>query len=180
MKPDRKTYSSPNLENPKPLNTSDINAFLEDVYEKYGTLMRGIALRITGDWQDAEEVVNESLLSLCCQIKNGKINNESQLEAAIATIAKSRGIDNVRSSRRWNQNTELSDRYSRPGFEEQTVNNIVLDEAIGSLPDNQRRIIKLRYGIGLNNDQTAEVLDVAPGTVKSRTRRALNKLRKLI
>ena len=49
--------------------------------------------------------------------------------------------------------------------------------AVNELPDDQRTVISLRYFLGLSEHEVAEALDVPQGTVKSRTARALERLR---
>jgi RNA polymerase sigma-70 factor (ECF subfamily) len=54
----------------------------------------------------------------------------------------------------------------------------VLD-ALARLPDDARQVLACRYLLGLSEQETAAALDVALGTVKSRTARALDRLREL-
>ena len=49
--------------------------------------------------------------------------------------------------------------------------------AVDALPDPQRLVIACRYFLELSEDETAEVLGIRRGTVKSRTARALDRLR---
>ena len=49
--------------------------------------------------------------------------------------------------------------------------------ALDSLPDRDRLVLSCRFLLGLSEAETAAVLDCAPGTVKSRTSRALERLR---
>ncbi|MFL6010176.1 MAG: RNA polymerase sigma factor [Gaiellaceae bacterium] len=49
--------------------------------------------------------------------------------------------------------------------------------AVNDLPDDQRAVVSLRYFVGLSETEVAEALDVPQGTVKSRTARALERLR---
>ena len=49
--------------------------------------------------------------------------------------------------------------------------------AVNALPEEQRAVISLRYFVGLSEDEVAQALGVAHGTVKSRTARALDRLR---
>jgi RNA polymerase sigma-70 factor (ECF subfamily) len=51
--------------------------------------------------------------------------------------------------------------------------------AVNELPEDQRTVISLRYFVGLSEHEVAEALDLAQGTVKSRTSRALERLREL-
>ena len=49
--------------------------------------------------------------------------------------------------------------------------------AVETLPDEQRLVVTCRYFLDLSEEETAAVLDVPRGTVKSRTSRALDRLR---
>lgn len=49
--------------------------------------------------------------------------------------------------------------------------------AVDELPDDQRQAVSLRYFVGLSEQEVAEALDLPVGTVKSRTSRALERLR---
>jgi len=49
--------------------------------------------------------------------------------------------------------------------------------AVNELPDDQREVISLRYFLGLSEHEVAQALDLPEGTVKSRTSRALERLR---
>jgi len=49
--------------------------------------------------------------------------------------------------------------------------------AVNALPDDQRVVVALRYFAGLSEDEVAQTLGLAKGTVKSRTSRALERLR---
>lgn len=55
-----------------------------------------------------------------------------------------------------------------------------LDAALAALPVEQRSVVVLRYLLDWSEFQTAEALDIAPGTVKSRLSRALEKLASLL
>ena len=52
---------------------------------------------------------------------------------------------------------------------------VVLD-AVRSLPDRQREVLVLRYWLDLGEAEIAEVLGIAPGTVKTHARRGLDAL----
>ena len=55
-----------------------------------------------------------------------------------------------------------------------------LDDALAALPVEQRTVVVLRYLLEWSEFQTAEALDIAPGTVKSRLSRALDRLATLL
>lgn len=52
-------------------------------------------------------------------------------------------------------------------------------DAVHELPDDAQAVVVCRYLLGLSEQETAAALDVPPGTVKSRTSRALDRLREL-
>ena len=49
--------------------------------------------------------------------------------------------------------------------------------AVNELPEDQRSVITLRYFVGLSEQEVADALDLPTGTIKSRTSRALERLR---
>ncbi len=55
-----------------------------------------------------------------------------------------------------------------------------LAEALRSLPADQRNVLVLRYYLDWTINAIADALDISPGTVKSRTNRALNELNRLL
>ena len=52
--------------------------------------------------------------------------------------------------------------------------------AVGALPERYRSVISARYLVGLSEAETAGMLGIAPGTVKSRTSRGLTRLREML
>ena len=61
--------------------------------------------------------------------------------------------------------------------QERFVTNSALMEALDALPHGQRAVIVLRYGSQLSEAETAATLEIATGTVKSQTARALARMR---
>jgi RNA polymerase sigma factor (sigma-70 family) len=59
------------------------------------------------------------------------------------------------------------------------VDRRALLDAVNELPEDAQSVIACRYLLGLSEQETAVALGVAPGTVKSRTSRALERLREL-
>jgi RNA polymerase sigma-70 factor (ECF subfamily) len=52
--------------------------------------------------------------------------------------------------------------------------------AVQRLDNNDQQVVYLRFFLDMSVDETAQAMDVAPGTVKSRLHRALGRLRKVI
>jgi RNA polymerase sigma factor (sigma-70 family) len=75
------------------------------------------------------------------------------------------------------------DEPSPAGIEEKSMKRMQSNElwkAVQSLNGNDQQIVYLRYFLDLSVAETAEVLQIAEGTVKSRLSRALEKLRNII
>jgi RNA polymerase sigma-70 factor, ECF subfamily len=68
---------------------------------------------------------------------------------------------------------------AEPAVEPAAVDRQGLLEALHELPEDARAVLVCRYLLDLSEQETAAALDVAPGTVKSRTSRALERLREL-
>jgi DNA-directed RNA polymerase specialized sigma24 family protein len=60
------------------------------------------------------------------------------------------------------------------------VDAIAVRDAVTALPERMRAALVLRYFADLPVDEVAEILDCAPGTVKSLTSQAIDKLRAVI
>ena len=61
----------------------------------------------------------------------------------------------------------------------EAVDRQPLLDALHELPDDAQAVLVCRFLLGLSEQETAAALDVPPGTVKSRTARALERLREL-
>jgi RNA polymerase sigma-70 factor (sigma-E family) len=64
--------------------------------------------------------------------------------------------------------------------QERFVTNRALMDALDELPHGQRAVIVLRYGSQLSEAETAAILDITTGTVKSQTARALARMREVL
>ena len=83
---------------------------------------------------------------------------------------RSRGRD-----RRWSERRTGEGRAVVP-LEEQAADKLDLRQALARLPVGQRAVIVLRFWVDLSEAATADALSISPGTVKSRTSRALTAL----
>jgi len=69
---------------------------------------------------------------------------------------------------------------ARPESVEQDTPDPALANALRGLPADQRNVLVLRYYLDWTIGATADALDISPGTVKSRTNRALHELNRLL
>ncbi len=100
----------------------------------------------------------------------------------IFTIARNRRIDLIRRERR--PEPDPDDPLYKPDAPDGPYKALareerdrIVREALASLSDEQRDIVRLSFFAGLSHGEIAEQLNIPLGTVKSRTRLAFNKLR---
>jgi len=159
---------------------------LGELYDATSRLVFGLVLRIVGDRASAEEV----LLDVYTQAWRQAANYDEARGAPLAwlmTIARSRAIDRIRSSKHDQQKdpldavAELSDREPSP--EQATVDSErrrLVRAALDTLPAEQREVVELAYYSGLSHSEIASRLGQPLGTVKTRTRLAMIKLRDML
>lgn len=159
----------------------DKTAFKE-IYSRFSQAVYNLAFRMLGDREDAEEVVQEIFL----QVWN-KADMYDRARGAVSTwiinISRSRSIDKLRTLGYRDKNTEIDEEklksnsdYSRI-IEDREEKNNVIGKALKMLPDNQRQAIELVYFEGLTHVEAAQELGEPVGTIKTRIRLGVLKLR---
>jgi len=159
----------------------DKTAFKE-IYSRFSQVVYNLALRMLRDKEDAEEVVQEIFL----QVWNKAYSYDSERGAVstwILNIARSRSIDKLRTVVYRDRNTEIdeekvnsNDDLSRI-IEDREESKNVIRQALDSLPEKQRIAIEMVYFEGLTHLETAEKLDEPVGTIKTRIRLGVLKLK---
>ena len=162
-------------------------AALGTLYDRYIRLVYAVALRITGDRETAEEVVQDVFQNVW-QAAGGFQPGVGSFVAWLLGIVRHRAIDATRSKRERARAREQMLDELRPAAEElglerevsQRLLRDVVRAALDALPANQRQAIELAYYGGLTRVEIAERLNEPLGTVKTRLRLGLLKLRDLL
>ena len=159
----------------------DDRAFRQ-LFETYGSRVRGYMMRQGADAATAEELTQETLLTVWR--KAGLYSAEKGGAAAwIFTIARNLRIDRLRKEVVW---YELSQEMEQTiPSSEIAVDDLVsqrerqarVQAVLGRLSAEQREVVTLGYIDGLSHSQIAERLALPLGTVKSRMRLAYQKVR---
>lgn len=157
---------------------------LTELYDSTSRLVFGLVLRVVGDRATAEEVVLDVYTQVWRQAGSYDTNRGAPL-AWIMTIARTRGIDRLRSGKHEFQNKEPLEsigeaRSATASPEENTViseRRVLVRSALDSLSAEQREVIELAYYSGLSHSEIALKLNQPLGTVKTRTRLGMMKLR---
>lgn len=153
------------------------------MYDRYHRLVFAIALRTVGDRELAEEVVQDVFQAVWQSA--GGFQPNGNVSAWLIGITRHRAIDATRSRRFRSRSREdqLDDTRmtSAAGLDADTVMlRTVMRAALAELPTTQRQAIELGYYGGLTHIEIAQRLGEPVGTIKSRMRMGLMKLRDLL
>ena len=163
---------------------------LGTLYDRYSPLLHSVVRRIVGDADDAEEVVEETFWQAWRQAGRYE-ESRGGLSTWLVMIARSRALDRVRARRRvreerWDELPDVGpDTAGDSGAS--PLDSAQMDEvrrmvgrAVATLPPEQRQTVELAYFRGLSQSEIAEATGQPLGTVKTRARLALQKLREAL
>lgn len=162
----------------------DREAFLT-LYDLTSPKVYGLALKMMADPMAAEEVVQEAFIRLWTRAETFRPGRGSFL-GWLLTITRHVALDRLRRSTRQPQLADPPD--SETGWEPSLSDKEShTDEArwrslyfaVQSLPDEQRAAITCAYYFGMSHSQISEALGVPLGTVKTRLRLGMEKLRQM-
>ena len=157
---------------------------LSALYDRSSRLIFGLLLRILNDAGLAEEVLLDVYMQVWRQA--GRYDPvRGKTLAWLVTIARSRAIDRLRSTRQEELRKESLDATGHAltlttAFEDPTIapeRQKIVRSALDSLPPEQREVIEMAYYLGLSHSEIAARLGQPLGTVKTRTRLGMIKLR---
>lgn len=178
---------------------------LAELYDRHASAIFALAVRLTDDRQVAEEVVQETFLALWNRAELYDAGTGS-LAAWLHAIARNRAIDRLRAAGRrprlvsiepdWEDESRagLAERIAPDGevlggadrdpdpqeAAERTELGARVRTALEAMPEPERAAIVLAYRDGLTQSEIADRLGWPLGTVKTRTRRALLRLREAL
>lgn len=149
----------------------------ESMYDAYHRLVFGIAFRMLGDRAAAEDCTQAVFLKVWSSPDGFKSGN---FAAWIARVARNRALDMLRSRAAHPQSELPVDIPVDIPLDEAVfanVNAAAVRRALGELPDEQRTLIERGFFGGLTHEELAVQTGVPLGTVKTRIRNGLRKLR---
>jgi RNA polymerase sigma-70 factor (sigma-E family) len=130
---------------------------------------------LAGDWALAEELAQEAFMRLWRRWR--WIRDPETAPAYLYRTVVNLGNSTIR--RRALERRVASFRTEQPTGPD-PVADLDLRRAISALTPRKRACVVLRYLVGLTEAQTAQILGVSPGTVKSQTHKALRQLREYL
>ena len=163
----------------------DRDAFSQ-FYDRYAPLVYALALRMLKAQSDAEDLLQEVFLQVWRQAAAYSAQRGSP-EAWLVNIARSRAIDKLRSIRRREKSFVLTDDPAMAespdnveSFAGESETRLVMNSALANLPEAQRRVLELAYFDGLSQTEIAARLAEPLGTVKTRMRSGIQRLRGML
>jgi len=154
----------------------DRTAF-EALYRRYARPVFGLALRRLGDRARAEDAVQETFTSVW---RSARSYDPARGPGGPWLYAVARNAIVDRSRGRTDASGDVPDQASSdPDPAERTEQSWVawrVHRALEELPEREREVIALAYWSGLSQSEVAEFLGIPLGTVKTRTRAALQRL----
>ncbi len=161
-------------------------AALGDLYDKTVSHVYGLAFRVLGDTTMAEEVTMDVFLQVWKQAAQFDQDRGNPM-VWLAVLTRSRAIDRLRVGRKDREAREPLDGVSKEATKSDPEQSCVyleqyrfVRQALSSLPEEQREVIVLAYFGGLSQSEIAMQICEPLGTVKTRIRLGMVKLRHLL
>ncbi len=167
------------------LRQGDTNA-LGIIYDRYGTAVYRLALKILTNPTEAEDLTQEVFLAFWRGVDKYDADRGT-LIVFLLTITRSRALNRIKqqgSQQNLSQRvgSYLPRNYENPGMESVKLWELRerMSLALQELPSNQKQVLEMGYYQGKSQSEIAQELDLPLGTVKTRSRQGLLKLRQFL
>lgn len=179
------TADLPDLDLFNALRNGQVQA-LSLLYDRYARLVYSLAFKILANAEEAEDVMQDIFLTLWQ--RNTYNPSRGSLSSFLTTMTRSRAIDKLRSRgtryrslQRW-AGMNRSETQTATPLEQVSMGEraqLIL-AALEQLPSNERQVLEIGYYEGLSQSEIAKRLEIPLGTVKTRSRQGLLKLRQAL
>jgi RNA polymerase sigma-70 factor (ECF subfamily) len=149
----------------------------EALYDRYGRVVFGVALRMLGEQAAAEDIVQAVFLTLWSR---PDVYREGNIGAWLARVARNRCLDVLR-IRKSRPEAEMPVELVAEGAVDEGIfarlDGDRVREALAALPDDQRIAIEMGFFGGITHAEIATRTGAPLGTIKTRIRAGLRRLR---
>ncbi|MGB3202107.1 MAG: sigma-70 family RNA polymerase sigma factor [Nodosilinea sp.] len=157
---------------------------LGSLYDRHGGLVYGIAIKVLGQPQEAEDLTQDIFVKLTQSTAYDP--KRGSFRTYLAVLTRSRAIDRLRSRQSGHafvarlQTTDQPQPPTPSAALAQSERAEAVRAALAQLSASQQQILRLAYYEGLSQAAIAAQLDTPLGTVKTHSRRGLLKLRQIL
>ena len=158
---------------------------LAQLYDRYRAILFGLLMRILNNREEAEDVLQEVFLQVWRKAADFD-ESRGRPFTWLVTLARSRGIDRLRTLAARDRVAEAGAREPSEEISDAATDAFkseqrgLVSNALAKLPDEQKRPIMLAYFEGLTQSEIATSLGAPLGTVKTRMRTGMIRLRELL
>lgn len=166
--------------------TQQDDTALAELYDRYARVLYAVAFKSLGSKEEAEEVVLD-VFSQVWRIAERYDSRKARVDTWLFMLTRSRVLDRLRAMQRANKMPTVSVEATQiqlPPSSVDPVEEVLISErrtqvlaALETLPVEQRLVLELAYYQGLSQSEIAAQTGLSLGTVKTRVRLGLNKLR---
>lgn len=147
---------------------------LGELFDRYSAVVNGTARRILRDSSDAEDVVQIVFLQAWRQAARYD-SKRGTVAAWLCTLARTRALDRLRTRQyRRESSQEVVPEAASPPW---AIEHLAVHQALHTLPPHERETLELAYYEGLTQVEISVRLGQPLGTIKTRVRAALKRLR---
>jgi RNA polymerase sigma-70 factor (ECF subfamily) len=180
---------------PEPAQESDVlllkaiaardEAALAQLYDRYDRILFGLLMRILNNREEAEDVLQEVFLQVWRKAEDFD-ETRGRPFTWLVTLGRSRGFDRLRALASRERVAEAGAREVSEEISDAATDALkseqrgLVSDALAKLPDEQKRTIMLAYFDGLTQTEIATRLGAPLGTVKTRMRTGMIRLRELL
>ncbi|WP_218080319.1 sigma-70 family RNA polymerase sigma factor [Anthocerotibacter panamensis] len=157
-------------------------AALDKLYDCYARILHAVAFKILGSTEESEEVILDVFMQVW-RTASSFDPSRGQVDSWLFLLTRSRALDRLRALQRSQRSVTASQTalQNQPADPQEYVlsseRRDLMQKALCQLPPEQREVLELAYYRGLSHHEIAQFMDKPLGTVKTRIRLGLTKLR---
>ncbi|TYP92576.1 RNA polymerase sigma-70 factor, ECF subfamily [Fodinibius salinus] len=163
---------------------------IEELYNLYNKLLFGMVISIVKKREEAEDVLQEIFVKIWNKADQFK-PDRGNVYSWIVTLARNTAIDRIRSKGYKTQQKQSvsihQPLFSLEGDKHDPMETTIFSDraelvqkALDKIPEKQSKVIKIAYYRGMTQREISDHLDIPLGTVKTRTRQGMIKLKRIL
>lgn len=158
---------------------------LAEIYDRYSSLVYGMALKVLQNVAFAQEITQDVFMKLWSKSERFD-SSKGKFTSWLLTVTRNASIDRIRREQKHNPEAlfadfgdRLRDEISSPHLISALERTILINSMLKRLPPEQRQVIELAFFRGCTQQEIANRLGIPLGTVKTRMRLGMAKLREM-